>query len=297
LNEANAIVVLFAGALGDFVLALPALRLLRRHAGMPLVLAVRRPLAGLAERAGCAEQVAAMDDHAMAVFLGGGVPPPWWPGRPRLVSWFGADDAAIRMRLGACSADAVFRRVERGEGARHAAAAYAASVGEVPPWAELVALGALPASAPAWAGEVKHHLVLHRGAGAAAKRWSAAAFAEVAAWWRQRGGEVTELLGPAEAAMEALPGVDARRDLSLVAMTEVLAQAHAYVGNDSGPSHVAGALGLAGVVLFGPTDPARWRPLSLRLEAVRAQPATRGPNGFTDPPAATVIRCLERALP
>jgi hypothetical protein len=50
-------------------------------------------------------------------------------------------------------------------------------------------------------------------------------------------------------------------------------------------------------VLFGPTDPARWRPLSMRLEVVRAQPASLGLDGFTDPPASAVIARLARALP
>ena len=37
--------------------------------------------------------------------------------------------------------------------------------------------------------------------------------------------------------------------------------ASAFVGNDSGISHLAAAIGTPGVVLFGPTDPRRWRPL------------------------------------
>jgi ADP-heptose:LPS heptosyltransferase len=140
-------------------------------------------------------------------------------------------------------------------------------------------------------------LVVHRGAGAAAKRWDPDAFAAVAAWWHGRGGEVVELLGPAEAALASLPGADAKRDLPLPAMVELLAHAGCYVGNDSGPSHVAGALGVSGAVLFGPTDPARWRPLSMRLQALRARPASLGPLGFGDPPAAAVIGRLECALP
>lgn len=40
-----------------------------------------------------------------------------------------------------------------------------------------------------------------------------------------------------------------------------LAHAAYYVGNDSGVSHLAGAAGARGTVLFGPTDPAVWRPL------------------------------------
>ncbi|MFZ0886937.1 MAG: glycosyltransferase family 9 protein, partial [Candidatus Binataceae bacterium] len=41
----------------------------------------------------------------------------------------------------------------------------------------------------------------------------------------------------------------------------ISAASAAFVGNDSGPSHLAAATGARGVVLFGPTDPDRWRPL------------------------------------
>ena len=37
--------------------------------------------------------------------------------------------------------------------------------------------------------------------------------------------------------------------------------AMAFVGNDSGAAHLAAAVGASGVVIFGPTDPVRWRPL------------------------------------
>ncbi|HWP66633.1 MAG TPA: hypothetical protein VNO26_12045, partial [Candidatus Limnocylindria bacterium] len=135
LSEANAVLVLFAGALGDFLLALPALRLLRRrHAGQRLVLGVRAPLGALAERAACADAVAALDDPATAVFLGGGDAPSWWLERPGLYSWFGGDDPDVRGRLAAHAASAHFLRVERGAGSVHAAAAYAASIGEMRSW-------------------------------------------------------------------------------------------------------------------------------------------------------------------
>jgi len=55
------VVVLFAGALGDLLLALPALRVLRRrHQRQRLVLGVRAPLVALARRAACADGVAAL---------------------------------------------------------------------------------------------------------------------------------------------------------------------------------------------------------------------------------------------
>jgi heptosyltransferase-3 len=295
-GEATAVVVSFAGALGDFVLALPTLRLLRRrHRGCWLVLAVRAPLVALAARAGCADRVARLDDPEMAALLGGGDAPTWWPGRPRLYSWFGADDASIQARLRAHAAEAVFLRVERGAGRVHAACAYAESVGERRSWQELVALAGLAPGVPFDAGGP---LVVHRGAGSPAKRWSADGFAEVARWWCEQGGEVVDLLGPAEAEMTALPGSLALRDAPLPAVIDLLARADAYVGSDSGPSQLAGAVGTGGVVLFGPTDPARWRPPSRRLAVVRALPASCGPRGFDDPPARVVIEHLAKtALP
>jgi len=47
-----------------------------------------------------------------------------------------------------------------------------------------------------------------------------------------------------------------------------LNHAQAYVGNDSGVSHLAGIVGARGTVFFGPTDPQVWRPLGTTL-AVR----------------------------
>jgi ADP-heptose:LPS heptosyltransferase len=50
----------------------------------------------------------------------------------------------------------------------------------------------------------------------------------------------------------------------------LIASAPWYVGNDSGISHLAGLLGRHGVVLFGPTRAARWRPLGGTLEPIAA---------------------------
>lgn len=44
-----------------------------------------------------------------------------------------------------------------------------------------------------------------------------------------------------------------------------LRHAQAYVGNDSGVSHLAGIVGARGAVLFGPTDPQIWCPLGATL--------------------------------
>jgi ADP-heptose:LPS heptosyltransferase len=295
LSEANPVVVLFAGALGDFLLALPALRLLRRRHAGPLTLAVRGPLAGLAGRAACADRVVRLDDAGMARFLGGDRRPDWWPATPQVYSWFGGDDPSLRERLSAGVAAAAFMRVVRGDGVRHAALEYCAAVGEFPDWAAVTSLGAV--AAPRIADGTRSRLVVHRGAGSPAKRWRSAGFADVAAWWRGRGGEVTELLGPAEERDPPLADASVLRDAELPALADVLAGASLFVGNDSGISHLASACGVAGVVLFGPTEPRRWRPLSPRLSVVRAEPPRTRGDGFTEPAASAVIERLSAALP
>jgi hypothetical protein len=297
LSEANAVVVLFAGALGDFLLALPAIRHLRaHHRGAPFVLAVRAPLAWVAGHAGVADAVAVLDDRAMAEFLGGGPAPAWWPADARLRSWFGGDDPVLRDRLRASAQGVEFHRVVRGDGTVHAAHEYARAVGWAAAWDDLVAAAALGAPATRGASGTRL-LVVHRGAGAPAKRWQESGFARLAAWWHASGGEVVEILGPAEHGLEPLAGVRVLREQPLAAVAEALRAADAYVGNDSGPSHLAGALGTPGVVLFGPTDPARWRPLSPRLRVLRAAPASRLADGLWDPPAEAVVDCLAALLP
>lgn len=50
--------------------------------------------------------------------------------------------------------------------------------------------------------------------------------------------------------------------------------ADVYVGNDSGMTHLAAALGVRTVAVFGPTDPQVWRPLGEHVTPLEPQPPT-----------------------
>jgi ADP-heptose:LPS heptosyltransferase len=56
---------------------------------------------------------------------------------------------------------------------------------------------------------------------------------------------------------------------SIPAAAALLGGADAFVGNDAGMTHIAAALGLETIALFGPTDPRVWRPLGPRVTALR----------------------------
>jgi len=62
------------------------------------------------------------------------------------------------------------------------------------------------------------------------------------------------------------------RSSTYLELAETLRIAKLYIGNDSGPSHLAAVLGVPSRVLFGPTDDAVWRPLGPDVRTLRRQP-------------------------
>jgi ADP-heptose:LPS heptosyltransferase len=67
-------------------------------------------------------------------------------------------------------------------------------------------------------------------------------------------------------------------------LAALLRSASVFVGTDSGPAHLAEAMGTKTVRLFGPTDPGRWGPLDRQRHSVVTVKASCAPCGFTDCP-------------
>ncbi len=286
-------VLIFPGALGDFLLALPALRMLGQRHGGRTTLVVSDPLRALARLTGAADEVASLDDASSAWLFGGSVLPRWLAGRPAVRCWLGG--AGVAERLAAVADPVTVSRVERGAGRRHAAAAYAAAAGLHLSRSTLWRLArlALPPSAAVrrlLATLRRPALALHRGAGAPAKRWDPEAFQAIVTRWRRAGGSVVEILGPAELGDPPLEGVVPVRGWALAEVGALLAQVDAYVGNDSGVSHLAAAVGVRTVAVFTATAPQRWRPLGPQVVALPSVGAT-GLSG------AVVDRVLEALIP
>jgi len=100
------------------------------------------------------------------------------------------------------------------------------------------------------------------------KQWPPERFAKVLDRLRAGGGPRAVLVGgaPAVAIGRAVGDAADERPIDLTDMTTlkelvaVIAEARAMVTNDSGPMHVAAAVGTPVVAIFGPTDPARTGP-------------------------------------
>jgi hypothetical protein len=83
---------------------------------------------------------------------------------------------------------------------------------------------------------------------------------------------------------------DCRFDLPLPRLAALLRGAHAYLGGDSGVSHLAGAVGTPGLLLFGPTDPRCYAPGSPALHVLDTPP--RGNEGRH--PASRTFPAIDR---
>lgn len=120
-------------------------------------------------------------------------------------------------------------------------------------------------------------VAMHPGSGSVAKNWPAERFAVVARYLqREFGARLLLVSGPADA--HAVGGVQQRleeedytllHNMSLPLLAAILACCQAYVGNDSGVSHLAAAVGVPTVTIFGPTDPEVWAPCGASVYIVR----------------------------
>ena len=111
-------------------------------------------------------------------------------------------------------------------------------------------------------------VVIQPGSGGADKCWHLDNFLALAKELSSKGIEVIFLLGPAEsdrftdAIIKNISSVAKYlTDLSLTEVLRLLSCANGFVGNDSGITHLAAGLGVRTLAVFGPTNPAVYRPI------------------------------------
>jgi ADP-heptose:LPS heptosyltransferase len=259
--------VIHPGALGDVLLAVPALRALR-HEGLAVTLAAQPRIGTLLAELGVVDRALVFDTLGLdALFADAPLAPEAPVARAlataaRVVCWFGARDAGFARRLGDLAPAAVIAPPASTTLPvwRHLRETVAGTGGEA---ADTVPIVVSPAQrergrqalrAAGWDGAAPV-VIVHPGAGGAAKRWPVDGFLDVIA-----GIDAAIVVheGPADTdAARALLGRARGRVLALVepplaVLAGVLAEATAYVGNDSGISHLAAAVGTPSVVLFTP---------------------------------------------
>jgi len=246
------------GAIGDFIVSIPAMECLRTEYLEVWAATQNVPLA--ARFASRARSIAATGLNLLEI----GEPDPrlleTLRGFDSIVSWYGTSRPEFRDVVAALRLPFHFFPALPPEGCgSHAADFYLAQVRAL---ASCTGDGVPRIVCPAARGEFA---AIHPFAGSPKKRWPLERFQELAHKLEQH-MPVKWCAGPED----ELPGAVRFADLYELACW--LAGARIYIGNDSGPTHLAAAVGTPVVALFGPSDPAVWAPRGPRV-AIAAAPS------------------------
>lgn len=121
--------------------------------------------------------------------------------------------------------------------------------------------------------EGKAILALSPGSGAREKKWPLENFRFVSNWWKEEtGGETLVILGPVEEErgdyQDFVRCSLTLRGQPLSRVVALLVRSNLYLGNDNGVTHLAAALGIETFALFGPSDPCEWSPRGKAVSVV-----------------------------
>ena len=121
-------------------------------------------------------------------------------------------------------------------------------------------------------------IVVHTGAGQIVRVWALEKFAGIVAHLRSSGYRVKVVCDPGQREWWLAQGeseVVSPGDVS--ALLELLGSASLFIGNDSGPGHLAAIMGIATFTVFGPQEPAIFAPIHPTSEWIEGRPCRYKP--------------------
>jgi heptosyltransferase-1 len=135
--------------------------------------------------------------------------------------------------------------------------------------------------------------LINPGAGWGAKRWPVERYAAVAQGLTERGFRVLVNAGPgeellAEAVVSGAGGAATPLLCSLAQLIAITRRIALAVAGDTGPLHLACALGRPVVGIYGPTDPSRNGPFGTRFKVLRS-PQSRRDHSRHEAPEAGLL--------
>ncbi len=250
--------VVHSGGIGDLILTLPALEVLGGDG--PVSIAGIPERAALALRSGIVESVYSLDAIQFHTLFSEPTDAlrAFFADFDRVVV-FMRDDAALRDGLRACGVtNGIVRAgVPPKDWAHHASRWYLEAVG----------VEEERGSRMAWPTMADEGLdvVIAPGSGGVAKNWPIANYIGLSERLMGVGRSVAWLLGPAEEGMVVPEGARILETTTVCDAADVLAGATDFVGNDSGMTHLAAAVGTQTTAIFGPTNPHVWAPLGTHV--------------------------------
>ncbi|MDB6138485.1 MAG: hypothetical protein JWO94_1557 [Verrucomicrobiaceae bacterium] len=290
------ILVIRGGAIGDFILTLPAIRLLRESiAGCHLEVLGYPGIIDLAVTAGLADATRSLEHRSMALLF---VPNAridealcdWLKSFNLIVSYLYDPDGFLRANMECIGVKTFLAMPSRViDGGGHAAVQLARPLESLAMYLEDPA----PTIAMPALSSRSEIVAIHPGSGSLKKNWP------VEHWCRaghelhalRPGARIALVTGEAELergitaqvldSWRGLP-VDHWDCLPLTALAGLLPACQAFLGHDSGIGHLAAACGLPCHLFFGPSDPATWAPRNAGVTVYRAPAGSLQEVGFEE---------------
>jgi heptosyltransferase-2 len=285
------ILVIRGGAIGDFILTLPAIRLLRENfPNAELEILGYEHIIELARGRFYADATRSIEYGPMAGFF-----VPNSELAPDLVEYFASFQQVVSYlfdpdlffennlrRAGVKNFLAAYSRIDDSQ---HAAQQLAQPLQRMALFldeagAEIHPSTADRAKAQAFLGSTPAPIVaIHPGSGSPRKNWPVQNWATVARWLKEKWPATTVLLVGGEADAEQIAAVESAvgkanvllaQNLPLPVLAAVFERCRLFLGHDSGISHLAAAVDTPCVLLFGPTDPAIWAPVNEGVQVLFA---------------------------
>ncbi|MHB1079206.1 MAG: glycosyltransferase family 9 protein [Prosthecobacter sp.] len=257
------VLVIRGGAIGDFILTLPALRLLRETiAGCHLEVIGYPAIAELARTAGLADSIRSLEHRTMAPLFAKTAPidealAEHLRSFNLVVSFLYDPDGLFRASMERVCVKTLIEcsPLVKPDGP-HASKQLAKGLEKLAMFLENEHLQrAYFQPQP----KNQNRIAIHLGSGSPKKNWPLENWLQVAASFPN--DEVIFITGEAEQARGIQPtGRPIWHALPLTELATRLGTCTAFLGHDSGISHLAAACGVPSLLLFGPTDPAIWSP-------------------------------------
>jgi heptosyltransferase-3 len=285
------ILVIRGGAIGDFILTLPALKLLRD--GFPdarIEILGYKHIIAVAENRFYAQATRSIEYGPLASFFSNQAQLPielidYFAGFDLIVSYLFDPDQIFEANVRSCGVDNFIFADPKIDASEHAARQLARPLEQVglkllEPAAELYLSEGDRRAARDLVGVASSSIIaLHPGSGSATKNWPIENWIALGNDLLSResrktkivvvGGEADEIqLRQLEFALNNRE-VFFAKNLPLPALAALLEHS-LFVGHDSGISHLAAAAGARSILLFGPTEPAIWAPGNKSVTVLQA---------------------------
>jgi lipopolysaccharide heptosyltransferase III len=288
-TDVNRVLVIRGGAIGDFILTLPALKALREaYPNAQIEILGYKQIAALADNRFYADRVRSIESGLLSRFFGKDADLPaelakYFAEFELIISYLYDPDLIFESNLKRSGARKIVRGPAKITNSSHAARQLAQPVEQL----GLPILNFAPRLYPSsddryraqefLAGLATPIVAFHPGSGGAKKNWPLQNWIDLGNHFLGNiDGSLVIVSGEADedqiGQLESIwqnPRVRFAKHLPLSDLAAVLEKT-VFVGHDSGISHLAAAAGANCILLFGPTDPAVWAPLNENARVIRA---------------------------